>query len=209
MKASSRAAQTGRRIKHMSQAATTAEGVGASSGLGPGVGTAAAGVGRLKRGSVTRSPSVWKDFATLTRRRDVTHHPYSIHQQTVDEVFAVVVDGARWADWNPTVRASRRLDAGPIGNGARFEWDLRGVGKVIQEFQEFEPSTRVRFVTHVKTLGSGHLFCFSTRGDGTRIGHEVEIRPEGVFVLFALMMGLIGRKDLRDTANALQAYLER
>jgi hypothetical protein len=28
----------------------------------------------------------------------------------------------------------------------------------------------------------------------------VEIRPKGVFILFALMMGLIGRKDLRDTA---------
>jgi hypothetical protein len=30
-----------------------------------------------------------------------------------------------------------------------------------------------------------------------------------VFLLFAPMMGLIGRKDLRDTANALQAHLER
>jgi hypothetical protein len=130
-------------------------------------------------------------------------------KKTVDEVFAVVVDGASWADWNPTVRASRRLDGGPIGNGARFEWDLRGVGKVVQEFQEFEPNTRVRFVTHVKTLGGGHLFCFSTQGEGTRIDHEVEIRPKGVFRLFAPMMGLIGRKDLRDTAAALQAHLER
>jgi hypothetical protein len=37
----------------------------------------------------------------------------------------------------------------------------------------------------------------------------VEIRPKGVFILLAPMMGLIGRKDLRDTANALQAHLER
>ena len=130
-------------------------------------------------------------------------------KKTVGEVFAVVVDGASWADWNPTVRASRRLDAGPIGNGARFEWDLRGVGKVVQEFQEFEPNTRVRFVTHFKTGEGGHLFSFNTEGKGTRIDHEVEIRPKGVFLLFAPMMGLIGRKDLRDTANALQARLER
>jgi hypothetical protein len=130
-------------------------------------------------------------------------------KKPVDEVFAVVADGASWADWNPTVRASRRLDAGPIGNGARFEWELRGVGKVVQEFQEFEPNTRVRFVTHVKTMKGGHLFRFSTQGEQTRIDHEVEIRPKGVFLLFAPMMGLIGRKDLRDTANALQAHLER
>jgi hypothetical protein len=130
-------------------------------------------------------------------------------KKPVDEVFAVVADGASWADWNPTVRASRRLDAGPIGNGARFEWELRGVGKVVQEFQEFEPNTRVRFVTHVKTMKGGHLFRFSTQGEQTRIDHEVEVRPKGVFLLFAPMMGLIGRKDLRDTANALQAHLER
>jgi hypothetical protein len=130
-------------------------------------------------------------------------------KKPVDEVFAVVADGASWADWNPTVRASRRLDAGPIGNGARFEWELRGVGKVVQEFQEFEPNTRVRFVTHVKTMKGGHLFRFSTQGEQTRIDHEVEIRPKGVFLLFAPMMGLIGRKDLRDTANALKAHIER
>ena len=130
-------------------------------------------------------------------------------KKPVDEVFAVVADGASWADWNPTIRASRRLDAGPIGNGARFEWQLRGVGKVVQEFQEFEPNTRVRFVTHVKTMKGGHLFRLSTQGEQTRIDHEVEIRPKGVFLLFAPLMGLIGRKDLRDTANALQAHLER
>jgi hypothetical protein len=130
-------------------------------------------------------------------------------KRPVDEVFAVVVDGAKWVDWCPTVRASRRLDAGPIGNGARFEWDLRGVGKVVQEFQEFEPNRRVRFVTHMKRTRGGHLFCFSSDGEGTRIDHEVEVRPKGVFHLLAPMMGMIGSKDLRDTANALQTHLER
>jgi uncharacterized protein YndB with AHSA1/START domain len=130
-------------------------------------------------------------------------------KKPVDEVFAVVTDGASWADWNPTVRASRRLDAGPIGNGARFEWQLRGVGKVVQEFQEFEPNRRVRIVSHVKMVEGGHRFRFSAQGEQTRIDHELEIRPKGVFLLFAPMIGLNGRKNVRDTANALQAHLER
>jgi hypothetical protein len=33
--------------------------------------------------------------------------------------------------------------------------------------------------------------------------------PKGAFLLFAPMMGMIGRKNLKDTANALQAYLEK
>ena len=130
-------------------------------------------------------------------------------KKPVNEVFGVVVDGAGWVDWCPTVRSARRLDAGPIGNGTRFEWDLRGVGKVVQEFQEFEPNTRVRFVTHMTRASGGHLFRFSAQGDLTRIDHEVEVRPKGVFHLFAPMMGMIASKDLRETAHALQAHLER
>jgi len=33
--------------------------------------------------------------------------------------------------------------------------------------------------------------------------------PKGPFRLFAPIMGMIGRKNLRDTANALQIHLER
>jgi hypothetical protein len=109
----------------------------------------------------------------------------------------------------PDRPASRRLDTGPIGNGARFEWDLRGVGKVVQEFQEFEPNRRVRILSHVKMVEGGHRFRFSAQSEGTRIDHEQEIRPKSVFLLLAPMIGLNGRKNLRDTANALQARLER
>jgi uncharacterized protein YndB with AHSA1/START domain len=130
-------------------------------------------------------------------------------KKPVDEVFAVVVDGASWADWNPTVRASRRLDTGPIGNGARFEWELRGVGKVVQEFQEFEPNAQVRIVPHVKQVKGGHRFRLTPNGDATRIDHELEVTPIGIFKLFAPMIVMNGRKNLRDTANALQGHLER
>ena len=43
----------------------------------------------------------------------------------------------------------------------------------------------------------------------TRIDYELEMQPQGAFRMFAPMMGVIGRKNLRDTANALQAYLEK
>jgi hypothetical protein len=38
--------------------------------------------------------------------------------------------------------------------------------------------------------------------------HELEMQPKGIFRLLTPMMGVIGRKNLRDTANALQAHLE-
>jgi uncharacterized protein YndB with AHSA1/START domain len=126
----------------------------------------------------------------------------------IDTVFATIVDGGNFAAWNPTIRGSRRLDELPPGNGVRFEWHLRGFGTVVQELQEFERPSRVRIVPHIKRLEGGHHFRLTPDVDGTRVEHELEMRPKGAFVLLAPMMGIIGRKNLRDTANALQAHLE-
>ena len=137
----------------------------------------------------------------LLKRTQVIKRP-------VEEVFDVVADAGNFADWNPTIRASRRLDEGEIGDGSRFEWELRGFGKVIQEFEEFERNARVRIVPHTKQIEGGHRFRFTAQGGETRVDHELEMRPKGPFRLLAPLMGMIGRKNLRDTARALQARLE-
>jgi uncharacterized protein YndB with AHSA1/START domain len=126
----------------------------------------------------------------------------------VGKVFDTIVDGGNFASWNPTIRASRQLDAGDVRDGTRFEWDLRGFGKVIQELQEFSRPQRVRIVPHIRTLAGGHRFSLTAQGDATRVDHELEMQPKGIFRLMTPMMGVIGRKNLRDTANALQAHLE-
>jgi uncharacterized protein YndB with AHSA1/START domain len=129
-------------------------------------------------------------------------------RRPVETVFATVTDGGTFAQWNPTIRSSRRLDDGPVGDGSKFEWDLRGFGKVVQELQEFEPNRAVRIVPHHKSLQGGHRFRFTAEGDTTRVDHELEMIPKGAFKLLSPMMGLVGRKNLRDTANALERHLE-
>ena len=81
----------------------------------------------------------------------------------VEKVFRTVVDGGDFAAWNPTIRSSRRLDNGEIGNGTRFEWDLRGFGKVVQELWDFEWNKQVRIVPHIKMLAGGHRFRLSPK----------------------------------------------
>jgi uncharacterized protein YndB with AHSA1/START domain len=139
--------------------------------------------------------------ALLTRTQTI--------DRPVEDVFGVVADAANFAAWNPTIKASRRLDAGELGNGSRFEWQLRGFGKVVQEFDEFERNRRVRIVPKLKTLSGGHRFSFTDLGGRTRIDHELEMLPKGIFRLMAPLMARTGRKNLRDTAEALQALLER
>ena len=127
----------------------------------------------------------------------------------VEEVFQTVVDVANFPKWNPTTPSARKLSAGEIGNGTRFELEIRGFGKVEQELREFERNKRVRIVPSFKLLTGGHRFIFTAEGARTRIDHELEMTPKGVFKIFIPLMGMMGKKNLRDTANALQRYLER
>jgi uncharacterized protein YndB with AHSA1/START domain len=126
----------------------------------------------------------------------------------IEEVFSVIVDGGNFAAWNPTIRSSRRLDSGEIGDGTRFEWNLRGFGNVTQELHEFSRPRQVRIVPRIRTLEGGHRFLLTAQGDSTRVDHQLEMTPKGAFRLFAPLMGVIGRKNLRDTAHALQTHLE-
>ena len=124
------------------------------------------------------------------------------------EVFDLLADLGSWAEWNPTIRSSRWVDDQPHGNGARFEWGLRGLGKVVQELGEFEPHVQLRIVTDLKPVKGGHRMRLTGNGDATRIDHELEITPNGFFRLFAPMLVMNGRRNLRGTANAISTHFE-
>ena len=127
----------------------------------------------------------------------------------VEQVFEAVVNVANYPKWNATTPSARKLTAGEIGEGTRFELEIRGFGKVPQELREFERNKRVRVVPSMKFLSGGHRFLFTAQGARTRIDHELEMTPKGLFKIFGPFMGMMGKKNLRDTANALQRYLER
>ena len=70
----------------------------------------------------------------------------------VDVVFQTVVDVANFRNWNPTTPSARKLSNGEIGNGKRFELEIRGFGKVQQELHEFDRNKQVRPVPSFKLL---------------------------------------------------------
>src|SRR5262249_55486584 len=97
---------------------------------------------------------------------------------------------------------------GEIGNGSRFEWDLKGFGPVGQELQEFERNRRVRIVPDSKAIAGGHRFQLTDAGGQTRVDHELERNPKGVFKLHGPGMKRVGRKNLAATADALKKRVE-
>jgi uncharacterized protein YndB with AHSA1/START domain len=130
-------------------------------------------------------------------------------ERPVEDVFGVVIHAGDFAAWNPTITESRQLTPDPIGEGTRFEWKLRGFGNVEQELQEFEPNRRVRIVPHHRSLAGGHRFTFTDLGGRTRIDHELEMVPKGIFKIMSPFMTTAGNKNLRATADALDARLRQ
>ena len=87
--------------------------------------------------------------------------------------------------------------------------EIKGFGMVPQVLREFL-NRRVRIVPDLNTLSGGHRFTFTAEsGNRTRIDHEIEMTPKGLYKLMTPLMWFMGIRNLRITAEALQAYLER
>ena len=130
-------------------------------------------------------------------------------ERPAEDVFAVISDAGNFGSWNPTIKSSRQLSEGPPRSGTRVEWVLAGFGKVEQELQEFEPNRRVRIVPHMKAMSGGHRFMLTREAtSGTRVDHELEMTPRGLFKLMGPMMARTGRRNLKATADALKRHLE-
>lgn len=126
----------------------------------------------------------------------------------VEEVFNTVIHLEQSPKWSPQNPSARRVGGGEIGEGSRFEMEIKGFGLVPQTLEEFERNRRVRVVPHIKRLAGGHRFIFTDLGGKTRVDHEMEMNPKGVYVLMLPMMYLIGRRNLKLTIDALKKYLE-
>jgi Polyketide cyclase / dehydrase and lipid transport len=131
-----------------------------------------------------------------------------IIDRPVGEVFNTVIHLEDFPKWSPQNPSARRVSNGDIGEGSRFEMEIKGFGLVPQTLEEFDRNRRVRVVPHIKQITGGHRFIFTDMGGKTRIDHEMEMTPKGLYALMLPMMYLIGRRNLKLTVAALKGYLE-
>jgi hypothetical protein len=139
--------------------------------------------------------------------------PYFKVSQTiarpVDEVFATVVRLDEFPRWSPRNPWAKKLTPGAIGEGTRFQLGIKGFGTVTNELRAFEPNKRVMVAPLNRMLEGGHRWTFTDLGNGTtRIDHELELRPKGLFKLTGPLLRSNGAKTVKETAAALQRYIE-
>ena len=102
-----------------------------------------------------------------------------IIDRPVDEVFNTVIHLEDFPKWSPQNPTATRLSDGEIGEGSRFEMEIKGFGLVPQTLEEFDRNRRLRVVPHIRQIAWGHRFIFSDLGGRTRLDHEMEMTPKG------------------------------
>jgi uncharacterized protein YndB with AHSA1/START domain len=130
-------------------------------------------------------------------------------RRPVGEVFDTAVRLDQFPPWSPRNSSAKKLTSGEIGEGTRFEMGIKGFGKITNELREFEPNKRVMVVPLTRMLTGGHRWLFTDVGTGeTRIDHELELEPRGLFKLMNPMLRANGKGTVEETAGALKQYLD-
>ena len=135
-----------------------------------------------------------------------------------DQVWALVADSSRLAEWAPPVKEVSELSHGPEGVGTtrvcQVEFGGRS-GTMTERCVEFEPGHRAAYVVDADSLGFGRLFAdygFAITIDDGLHGGSIA-RTETYYTprnrLFKLINALIMRRRFENTVDDLLSGLKR
>ncbi|MDR3545678.1 MAG: SRPBCC family protein [Candidatus Limnocylindrales bacterium] len=129
----------------------------------------------------------------------------------IDDVFAFIADFANSMAWDPGTATSERIDAGPVGVGARFRLGVRMGGRVVpMEYRitTFEPPRRVILSGSGSGVAAVDEIRFEPLGAGTRVLYTADIRLGGPMRLVQPFLGGAFAKLARNAAGGMQRALE-
>jgi carbon monoxide dehydrogenase subunit G len=129
----------------------------------------------------------------------------------IEDVFAFVADFANSMHWDPGVATSERIDAGPVGLGARYRLGVRMRGRVASmeyRITTFEAPRRVVLTGEGSGVSAVDEIRFAPAGTGTRIDYTADIRLAGLMRMAQPFLGGAFAKIARDALDGMQAALE-
>lgn len=127
------------------------------------------------------------------------------------EVFAFVADHQNLPAWTVGVRTSRRLTAGPPGNGSRYKIEGRLLGRTIRSSYQviaFDPGRGFDGTMTSPMFGFTERYRFEADHDATRVQMTASAEPHGIFRLLAPVMAAGVRRQVRADHRRLKALLE-
>lgn len=129
----------------------------------------------------------------------------------IDEAFAFVADFANASQWDPGVATSERIDAGPVGLGARYRLGVRMRGRVApMEYRitTYEAPTRVVLTGEGSGVAAVDTIHFDATPTGTAIDYTADIRLGGWMRLIEPFAGRAFEKIAKDALGGMQRALD-
>lgn len=128
-----------------------------------------------------------------------------------EAAFAFIADFANAMDWDPGTATSERIDAGPVGVGARYRLGVQLGGRIApMEYRitTFEAPHRVVLVGTGSGVSATDDIRFAPAGKGTRIDYTADIRLGGVLRLIQPFLGRMFAKLGHDAITGMQRTLD-
>jgi len=142
----------------------------------------------------------------MTRLREVVETTLPI-----DATFAYLADFANSEEWDPGVASAERVDAGPVGVGARYRLGVRignRVAPMEYRITEFDPPNRVELTGSGSGVSAIDTIEFERIGTATRIAYTADISLGGLMRLVQPLLGGTFAKIARDAAGGMQQQLD-
>ena len=128
-----------------------------------------------------------------------------------EATFAYVADFARQAEWDPNTTSSRRVDAGPLGVGARFALAVKAGGRTApMEYRiaEYDPPRRVVLVGEGSGVWSSDEITFTPTAGGSVVDYVAVIKLRGVLGVVQPLLGRAFARLGRDAADGMRRALD-
>jgi len=129
----------------------------------------------------------------------------------VGEVFDLVADERNEPKYNPRIRRAEKVTEGPVGPGARFVAEPKGMGAkgaMTLEVLEYERPHRLHNAVRSSYLQVDGTLTFEEVADGTTLSWEGDMGLVGPMRLLSPLLAAIGPRWERRNWVGLKEYVE-
>lgn len=129
----------------------------------------------------------------------------------VDEVFDVVADERNEPRYNPRIVRAEKLSEGPVGAGARFVAEPKGVGsrgEMTLTILEYDRPRRLHNVVESSYMRVDGTLTFEDVEGGTRLRWDWDMDLVGRMRMLSPVLALIGPRWERRNWVGLKEYME-
>ncbi len=128
-----------------------------------------------------------------------------------ETAFKYTADFSNIEQWDPGIESSRQIGDGPIGEGTKFDLDVKfgsSTGQATFEVTDYEPNQRVRLQGTADGWTAIDEIRFETADSETRIIYTSEITFNNFMKYLTPFMGPVFRRVGRRALDGLAGRLE-